>query len=189
MADPHAQDQDDRRLDLAVHRKPEPPRTLEEWEVWYDACVQSNNRQWLPLSWSVRWAEDGGIWGASWLPSAEDHPFTGRWFCWRCIAEATNRGTPGAYTHDDASDAICWAVGTAAEAQPSSDGDADACEGVEGVPADFRDTWPPSWTDHEAADEQQVQAPSPVADTGNLFWPPPGWATGIRSTPVRKRKV
>ena len=101
---------------MAVHRESVPPRTLEDWRIWEDACIQTNNRQWLPgdsirIDWPEGFVPDVA---PGWIPLAEDHPFKGRIFCWRCLAEAA--GFP-ASDAPHKRDAVCWGP---------ADGDADA---------------------------------------------------------------
>ena len=91
MADADQAHYDERVAHVAVHRKPEPPRTVEEWRVWEDACIQTNRRDLLPGdSIRINWPEgyEPEV-GPGWIPLAEDHPFKGRDFCWRCLAEAS----------------------------------------------------------------------------------------------------
>ena len=133
MADadpPYEDDYDERVAHVAVHREPEPPRTLEDWRIWEDACIQTNRRDWLPSPETLRigfpyrgdWVES-----PTWVPAAEDHPFKGRAFCWRCVAEAQGFPTGNA---PHKRDAICF----------EASGDPDAEDGQpdpgEGIPVD-----------------------------------------------------
>ena len=65
-----------------------PPHSREEWEVWTDACIQTNRRHLIPEDIGIRVWPEGITQGPSWFTLAEDHPFKGAEFCWRCIAEA-----------------------------------------------------------------------------------------------------
>lgn len=128
---------------MAVDGKPEPPKSVAEWEAWADACIQTNCRDWLPdgrptAAWP-RWQPIEGLetqWEAFWAPTAENHPFKGALFCWRCVAEA--QGIPASqFNHlgtDDPED-VCWG-GSQAEGDPSAeDPEPDPGQGGQGFAA------------------------------------------------------
>lgn len=102
---------------MAVHRESVPPRSLAEWQRWEDTAIVSGNRRWLPGDEiRIKWPEGFVIEVApGWIPLAEDHPFKGRVFCWRCLAEASGFAT-GDAPHKR--DAVCWGP-------PSGDTDAE----------------------------------------------------------------
>lgn len=104
---------------MAIHGQSEPPRTLEEWIAWADSCVETD---WLPRSseWKGRFQS-----GGAWVPSAENHPFKGCAFCWRCLADASYF-PPSDAPH--ARDAICFEADGDPDAE---DPDEDDCETVE----------------------------------------------------------
>lgn len=196
MADadpPYPDHNDERNADVAVHRQSEPPRTLEEWQRWAGQA----KRVWLPdpEDFWIRWPESepwkGGQ-GIGWIPVAEDHPFKGREFCWRCLAEAQGFA-PGVVPHRNQSGAICFeAVGDPGTEDPDEDGvqppevgfadparPALAGEAEHRIwwnagasivrETDHRDTWPPSWTD----ELPEPTPPEQAVDTGTVFWEPP----------------
>jgi hypothetical protein len=92
----------------------EPPRTAEDWEVWADACIQTNSRHLLPqgkpsVSW-LAWRTDiDERWEGFWSPTAEAHPFRDWYFCWLCLAEA--QGIPAErfqHMDQDTPDEVCF---------------------------------------------------------------------------------
>lgn len=185
---------------MAVDRKPEPPRTLAEWQTWA-AKAKQYRADWLPKRTDAFWPRTGG---SCWSPVAEDHPFKGERFCWRCITKASGWKTRS-FAHTKHPGAICWKPPTAdriepeqaARDDPTEDGEQDSGQAREvrisdpsrpalasreevaawwdagrrivsedrplgltdtgqgfwppiGTPAaDFRDSWPPSWTDFD----------------------------------------
>lgn len=138
---------------MAADRKPEPPRTLEEWRAW----SRKAKRYWLPTLVRINWPENLQS-GPGWAPFAYDHPFAGRTFCWRCIAEAEDFPDREGIPHW--SKAICWGP-TEGDQAPEH-------------------TEPDTFTPEECAAFDRgfgIEDAPPVADTGNLFWPPPGWSS------------
>lgn len=179
---------------MAVHRKPEPPRTLEDWRVWEDACIQTNRRDWLPGD-SIRitlpegWRDDWP--GIRWTPLAEDHPFKGCDFCWRCLAEASGFAA-GSAPHARDWGAVCFEASGDPDAE---DGDPDSVTfDVEVTPDEIRRIAPeglpicdPSrpalageaehrvwWQAGASIVAEGDDRPDDFADTGTFFYDGPG---------------
>lgn len=147
---------------MAVDRKPEPPGSAEDWDVWVDACIQTNSRQYLPTDIGLRWPE-GEPWpgnqGVTWIPLAEDHPFQGHSFCWRCIAEAEGWSLPDVVPHAREIGTVCWESSTLDGVQQEL---SDRDEAAEDSEPDFCETRLVAITD-----------PSRQAvDTGTFFYVP-----------------
>ena len=120
----HEDDYDERVAHVAVDRQSEPPRTLAQWRQFEAWCRYLGDERWLPGD-SIRidWPEGERIEvGPGWIPVAEDHPFKGCHFCWRCLAEAQEFPTGNA---PHKRDAICWEASGDPDAE---DGQPDACE-------------------------------------------------------------
>lgn len=129
------------------------PNSAEEWSLWQDACIQTNRRHLIPEDIRIRNWPEGFPEGPSWIPLAKDHPFAGSEFCWRCVAEAQDFPCCEAVPHRRARHVICWAPAEGDEAPVHAE----------------QDTSP-------AEDRAQSDQRPEVTDTGNIFWPPPGWA-------------
>lgn len=97
-----------------------PPHFAEEWSIWQDACIQANRRDLLPQDLRVRRWPEGFPSGIGWTPVAQDHPFTGSHFCWRCVAEASGLAGCEVVPHRRARHVICWGP---------AEGDTDAEDG------------------------------------------------------------
>jgi hypothetical protein len=194
---PYPNHYDERVAHVAVHRKPEPPRTLSQWREFEAWCWYLGDERWLPAAEDFRISPPVEAGGLGWIPLAEDHPFKGCEFCWRCLAEASGYA-PGLVPHRSGAHGICFqADGTPDTEDPDEDG----CETVTistgaghvvaevrvcdpSRPAlagseefrqwwqagasivaegnDYRNTWPPSWTDEDAG-----------RDTGTFFYDGP----------------
>ena len=85
------------------------PESKYEWQLWQAAVRDTfpeKVAEWLPGNIRINWPEDlRPSVGPGWIPLAEDHPFKGHHFCWRCVAEAQGFPTGGA---PHKRDAICW---------------------------------------------------------------------------------
>lgn len=152
--------------------RPNPPRTRIDWEVWVDACIRTNRQNWVPGDEiSINWPE--GFFpevGPGWIPLAENHPFKGTEWCWRCIAEA--QGIPvGAAPHRTQAWVICWRPeepqppGRIEPEQASRDPSAEDGKQDQGPARDE------SSTDWFQAGRDYVRPPD-LTDTGQGFWPP-----------------
>lgn len=144
-----------------------PPHSAEEWRVWQDACIQTLRRDLLPEDIHIRSWPDGVTQGASWLPFAEDHPFKGYEFCWRCVAEASGFPSGEVVPHRRARHVLCWAP---------PEGNADP-EDTQPDPGPAEDSAPADGGNVEESPFHRPQA----TDTGNLFWPPPGWSSRLET--------
>lgn len=149
---------------MAVHGKPEPPRTLAAWHRFQEECWRQQRYDWLPKPDTL------GIPWIVWSALAEDHPFKGSRWCWRCVAEAI--GSPvGASTHISTNGTICWGK----------------TEGDPGTEDRQQDTRPPgdeSTSDWTEAGRQFVREGLTAGglieagrtygvDTGTIFYTPP----------------
>lgn len=162
---------------MALDRKPDPPRTIEEWRVWEDACIQTLNRQWLPQGEpSAWWPFDAkGSSEGFWYPTAKGHPFAGTYFCWRCIAEA--QGFPPRVTgHVAADDAeiLCFQA-TRNETPVDSEPDTREAEGgatpdVGVLSAALSDS-PLQW---QTLDVTEVRPVFHALEGSPFPWPKPG---------------
>jgi hypothetical protein len=138
-----------------------PPHNREEWQVWADACIQTNRRDQFPQVFRINNWPEGLREGISWLPLAEDHPFKGSEFCWRCIAEAQAVAGCEVVPHRRGEHVICWGpeqpLPFDGVKQEQAGGDAAA----EDAEPDPRATEPPTgWSDR----------PTDFTDTGTIFY-------------------
>lgn len=204
---------------MATDRKPEPPRTAAAWIGFRVHCKTIGKPEWADIP-PIVWPEDEP-WkpqhGPRWIPVAEDHPFKGCTFCWRCLAEAQG-DTAGGIPHNRTGGVICFQ----ADRDPGTE---DRVEDVGGTPqvgfadparpalageAEFRQWWLTGASivrdgaDETAAVDEQPQ-PSPPDDTepdrlrtaeADGAWTPSfrkGYDTGSffydGPTASRKRKV
>jgi hypothetical protein len=165
---------------MAVDGKPEPPRTLGQWLEfirWARA-----RPDWFPgkHALSIRWPKEWeGTRGPSWIPLAQDHPFKGQSWCWRCLAEA--QGVEGiAVPHDSEGGAICWGGGQAAPS--AEDPDPDTGQARLSITADGRQVVSASeaWITKLDPEGQPIPGtrerlfpPAEGVDTGTIFYTPP----------------
>lgn len=95
---------------MAPDGRPEPPRTLAAWHRFQEECWRQQRYDWLPKEWEPSDFADqtrDDISEAVWFAAAQDHPFKGSSWCWRCLAEA--HGAPCSHIpHVVREDAICW---------------------------------------------------------------------------------
>lgn len=90
---------------MAVDRKPEPPRTAAAWIGWE---VQARRLgKWEEWAQVPAFQFDGQASQIEWIPGAEDHPFKGQSWCWRCVAEAQGLSA-SAGQHAVFEGTICW---------------------------------------------------------------------------------
>ena len=132
----------------------QPPTTIHEWRGFVTLCERSLRTDWLPEKIALNWP-DNVTEGAAWLPLADDHPFKGRAFCWRCLAEAgsVKQGDPNP-PHKTSGFTICF---EAARDEAAEHSEQDA--GTTGT--------------REAADlgfGPEFERPSHVTDTGTIFY-------------------
>ncbi len=144
-----------------------PPQSIEEWRVWEDACIQAGHREYIPENIGFTAWPDGVTQGPSWLILAQDHPFAGYEICWRCIAEAQKYPLPEGFPHRRSEYVTCWAP-------PEGDADTEDLQPDSG-PAE--DSAPADGGNVEESPFHRPQA----TDTGNLFWPPPGWSSRLEA--------
>lgn len=153
-----------------MDRKPEPPGSAEEWDVWVDACIQTNSRHYLPTDIGFKWPE-GEPWpsnrGVSWIPLAEDHPFKGCSFCWRCIAEAEGWPLPDVIPHDREIGTVCWEPSPLDRVEQELSGRDEAAEDAESDGTEGRPI--------AAVDPARTQA----VDTGTFFYVPKDTTVGL----------
>lgn len=142
-----------------------PPHSAEEWNVWQDACIQTNRRDLIPKDIGIRQWPDGITQGPGWLILAEDHPFAGFEICWRCIAEAQGFPLSEGLPHRRTGGVICW--GPAERNQAPDDTEQDPRPAEDSAPADGR-----------SVEESPFRKPE-ATDTGNIFWDPPGWSSQL----------
>lgn len=175
-----------------------PPHSAEEWSIWQDACIQTNRRHFLPQDIHIRSWPEGFPEGPSWLPLAEDHPFKGTEWCWRCVAEAQGVPDAEAVPHRRAKHVICWGPAEGNEATEHAEQDPGSSS--ESLPAGVRTVEGASVraTKLDASGRPVGAAEafgsglvrfeaeeSDFADTGTLFWPPPG-RTRPHAVPVHE---
>lgn len=137
----------------------EVPRSEAEWHAFCALAEDDGRYYWYEGSGiEVRWPLDPPFTdGPTWVPSAEDHPFKGTHFCWRCVAEA--RGNPSPQVpHCREGAGICW--WQEAGGQPPAQ---------DAVP-DTRPTGDPDSSDWTEAGRQYV---AEAVDTGTIWYEPP----------------
>jgi hypothetical protein len=131
-----------------------PPHSAEEWEVWVRQAKRYR-ADWLPEDIGIRDWPEGITQGPGWFTLAEDHPFTGAEFCWRCIAEAQGFPAFEVIPHRRTEHVICWGPSEGNEAPEDPEPNAGPAEP------------PTGWSDRII--EASRFRPE-VTDTGNLFW-------------------
>lgn len=151
--------------------KQEPPRTLADWQEWQRRCREKGKfGQWAAAPWVGGVAEGTPV---QWVITAEDHPFKGQAFCWRCVAEAQGlAGTSKRAAHYRDPEVICWeAVGDPA----TEDRDPDTSE-ARIVPTVDEQGNVTAWFEVEGEPYKprgvSIREPQAV-DTGTIFWSPP----------------
>lgn len=180
-----------------------PPHSAEEWSIWQDACIQTNRRHFLPQDFHIRRWPDGFPSGPGWLPLAEDHPFKGSEFCWRCVAEASGLAGCEVVPHRRAEHVICWGPaegnpdpedtepdpGPAVEVTTSGQRVIEAASvRVQKLDASGRPVGEPEDLGSASVAFGIAEEPE-AADTGNLFWPPPGWSVSVPLPPEAFRRL
>lgn len=156
---------------MAVDRKPEPPRSAAAWREWSERCRKQGDwgkARIPPLSEYPDWFVP-----ERWTFTAEDHPFEGAQFCWRCVAEAQGHEV-GDTPHVRRGEAICFQQ---AEGDPAAeDRDEDPGQARDSIEALYLGS---SVISVEADgislarfDAEGEPVPSAV-DTGTLFWSSP----------------
>lgn len=158
---------------MAVDGKPEPPRTAAAWIGWeVQARRLGKWEEWAQVP-AVRF--DGQANRIEWVPGAEDHPFKGQAFCWRCVAEA--QGLPaGAGQHAVFEDTICW--GGHEAAPDAEDPEPDASEAGPRVTVDGQGIHATeAWITKLDPEGQPILGSRerlfpPAFDTGTIFYTP-----------------
>lgn len=139
---------------MAVHGQPEPPRTLAAWHRFQEECWRQQRYEWAEVVRLDR--HPAGFTPSRWEFTAEDHPFKGTQFCWRCLAEASG-GPIGEAQHCRRYGVICWGPPTAANSTEDREQDG-------GPPGDESTS---DWT--EAGRRYVAEG----VDTGTFFYSSP----------------
>ena len=85
----------------------QPPTTLDEWREWEANCAKAYRWSWIPKLPAMEWPE-GVTEGAGWFTTAPDHPFKGKTFCLRCLAEAQEFTGCETVPHKSSNYTICF---------------------------------------------------------------------------------
>jgi hypothetical protein len=174
---------------MADDRKPEPPCTLEAWLRFVIHCETDGKPEWLPsdenlqISWpEFDWTGDPG---PSWFSTAPDHPFQGRSFCWRCLAEAQGF-TAGAVPHCTTDYVTCWGPAESS----SGDGDQDSEQAVGTVTSTYElpdGSIGATVTVTEVGQADEIDYWSNETDNADFVSPPVPGLQHTDGTPVRIR--
>lgn len=158
--------------------KGEAPRSLAEWAAFHQwATLAGRWSDWKLFPPQLREYPEGYV-PERWEPTAEDHPFKGTQWCWRCLTEATGWRPTGEVSHCRPGTGICWYQATI------------SFSAAQNAVQDTRPTGDPNSSDWTAAGRQYVAEAvegSKAVDTGTIFYDPPAKpieGTRVRITPV-----